>query len=199
MVVNWEQSYREKDTPWDLGGAAPPLISLLKKEGVNLLTGQTVLVPGCGYGHDAEALRRVGLEVTGLDLAPTALKSANQLYGDAVRWLEGDFLDASMVPEHSVDMIFEHTCFCAIEPEQRSDYVKSAKHWLAPGGFLLGVFFTDPPPREDGASGPPFGVSLDELRGLFGESFTIRREQSPDRSHPDRLGREVIIEMVRNT
>ena len=61
--------------------------------------------------------------------------------------------------------------------------MKSAKHWLVPGGFLLGVFFTDPPPREDGASGPPFGVSLDELRGLFGESFTIRREQSPDRSH----------------
>ena len=84
MAVNWEQSYRDQDTPWDLGGAAPPLISLLKKEGVNLLTGQTVLVPGCGYGHDAEALRRVGLEVTGLDLAPTALKSANQLYGDAV-------------------------------------------------------------------------------------------------------------------
>ena len=126
-------------------------------------------------------------------------QALSQLYGDAVRWLEGDFLDASMVPEHSVDMIFEHTCFCAIEPEQRSNYVKSAKHWLVPGGFLLGVFFTDPPPRKDGASGPPFGVSLDELRGLFGESFTITREQSPDRSHPDRLGREVIIEMVRNT
>ena len=199
MAVNWEQSYREKDTPWDLGGAAPPLTSLLKKEGTDFLKGQTALVPGCGYGHDAEALRRVGLQVTGLDLAPTALKSAEERYGDAVRWLEGDFLDATIVPEHSVDMIFEHTCFCAIQPEQRSDYVKSAKDWLAPGGFLLGVFFTDPPSREDGKSGPPFGVSLDELHGLFGESFTITRERSPDRSHPDRLGREVIIEMVRNT
>ncbi len=197
--MNWEQSYQEQDTPWDLGEASPPLIAVLNNEEIKLSVGQTALVPGCGYGHDAEALRRVGLEVTGLDLAPTALKSAEKLYGESVRWIEGDFLDTSMVQEHSVDMIFEHTCFCAIEPEQRRNYVESAKQWLVPGGFLLGVFFTDPPPREDGALGPPFGVSLEELRGLFGESFTITRARSPDRSHPDRLGREVIVEMVRNT
>ena len=199
MAVNWEQSYREQDTPWDLGEASPPLIEVLNSGEIKLPMGETALVPGCGYGHDAEALRRFGLEVTGLDLAPTALKAAEKLYGEAIRWMEGDFLDTSVTPENSVDMIFEHTCFCAINPEQRRNYVTSAKHWLAPGGFLLGVFFTDPPPREDGAAGPPFGVSLDELHGLFGESFTITRSRSPDRSHPDRLGREVIIEMIRNS
>ncbi|MEZ4466721.1 MAG: methyltransferase domain-containing protein [bacterium] len=35
-----------------------------------------VLVPGCGRGHDVEALARAGLQVTGLDLSPTALALA---------------------------------------------------------------------------------------------------------------------------
>ena len=196
--MDWEQSYLEKNTPWDLGEPAPPLISLLENDDRSLFASSTVLVPGCGYGHDAEAWRRFGLEVTGLDVSPTALKSARNLYGNSIRWMEGDFLDTSLVPKHSIDMIFENTCFCAIDPEQRRNYVQSAKHWLVPGGKFLGLFFTDPPPREDGGAGPPFGMDLQELRGLFGEVFTITSERSPDRSHPDRLGREVIIEMVRN-
>ena len=144
----------------------------------------------------------MGCDAVGVDLAETALSRA-RAYKDpergSVNYLLADILDPSNgIREASFDYVFEHTCFCAIDPEQRRNYVQSAKHWLVPGGKFLGLFFTDPPPREDGGAGPPFGMDLQELRGLFGEVFTITSERSPDRSHPDRLGREVIIEMVRN-
>lgn len=196
--MNWEQSYLEENVPWDLGEPAPPLVSLLENDELSLQASSTVLVPGCGYGHDAEAWQASGFEVTGLDLSSTALKFAQKLYGNSVRWVEGNFLDPSLVLEHSADLIFEHTCFCAIDPEQRRSYVQSTKQWLVPGGVFLGLFYMDPPSRDDGEPGPPFGTSLDELRALFGEAFTITRERSPDHSHPDRLGCEMLIEMVRN-
>ena len=195
--MNWEGAYREGDTPWNIGEPAPPLMSLLETMDVSHANQATVLVPGCGLGHDADAWRRAGYKVTGLDISSTALNLAEKLYGNAIRWVKSDFLEEQDVLEDRVDIIFEHTCFCAIDPEKRGAYVQSASKWLVPGGLFIGIFFTDPPPRDDGESGPPFGSDLKDLRSIFGASFKIRRELSPDRSHPDRLGREVIIEMVR--
>ncbi|MEZ4469768.1 MAG: methyltransferase domain-containing protein [bacterium] len=68
-----DERYQRGDTPWDLGGPSPVVQRLAR----DLLTpGMRVLVPGCGRGHDVEALARAGLQVTGLDLSPTALALA---------------------------------------------------------------------------------------------------------------------------
>ena len=196
--MDWEKCYQEAKHPWDLGEPAPPLMSFLEKKQLSFLPHDSALVPGCGFGHDAEALRKAGLEVTGLDISPTALEIAENLHGKKVKWQQGDFLDPQQAPKTPVDLIFEHTCFCAIDPDLRSSYVRSVRRWLVPFGRFVGIFFTDPPPREDGESGPPYRTTIAEVHRLFGQFFKISKELSPDRSHPDRLGREVIIGMVRN-
>ncbi len=110
--MDWEQSYLEKNTPWDLGEPAPPLISLLENDDRSLFASSTVLVPGCGYGHDAEAWRRFGLEVTGLDVSPTALKSARNVRAQ-IPWqktacqLEIEILRRSRQPEEAEDVLWD--------------------------------------------------------------------------------------------
>ncbi len=197
--MDWEKSYRERDAPWDLGGPAPPLVGLLEGKTIERLGAGRVLVPGCGVGHDAFAWQEAGMEVVGLDISPSALAQARERYGDGVTWLEGDFLDDSLATHSPVDLLFEHTCFCAIDPSLRPLYVQSAVRWLVPGGRLVGIFFLDPPERNDGEPGPPYRTEMKELRQLFTKFFRIAAESSPDRSHPDRVGREVLIEMVRNS
>jgi thiopurine S-methyltransferase len=48
--------------------------------------------------------------------------------------------------------VVEHTCFCAIAPEQRPAYLEQIHHLLQPGGWLLGLFWCHSRP-----GGPPYG------------------------------------------
>lgn len=195
--MDWEKSYRERDTPWDLGEPAPPLVDLLERRKIEHLGVGRVLVPGCGAGHDADAWQKAGMEVVGLDISPSALAVARERYGDGVTWLEGDFFDDALAAHYPVDLLFEHTCFCAIHPSLRPSYVEAAIRWLVPGGRLVGIFFLDPPEQNDREFGPPYRTDMKELRQLFTKFFRIAGESSPDRSHSDRVGCEVLIEMIR--
>lgn len=197
LIMNWEENYVVGDTPWDLGEPAPPLVELLETRPAGIWGEGGVLVPGCGRGHDAAALQESGRRVIGLDVALSALAGAEGLYGKRVSWLTGDFFDGTLAEENRVGAIFEHTCFCAIPPERRADYVQASLRWLKPEGRLVGIFFLDPPGRSDEEAGPPFGAEKEEIRDLFGAGFEILRESLPERSHPERRGREWVVEMIR--
>jgi methyl halide transferase len=49
----WEDLYQKGDTQWEKGEASPGLVDFLC-ERPDLPKG-TVLVPGCGFGHDVRA------------------------------------------------------------------------------------------------------------------------------------------------
>jgi hypothetical protein len=65
---------------------------------------------------------------------------------------------------------FEHTCFCAIDPDRRGDYVRRVTTLLKPGGHLLAIFFLDPDNDEDG---PPYGCSLKSWTPCFRPAFGL--------------------------
>ena len=87
------------------------------------------------------------------------------------------------------DWVFEHTCFCAIQPAQRHAYVEGVATALKPTGHLLAVFYLDPG-NDSPDEGPPFGVSVAELDRLFLPRFTLLREWLPEHAYPGREGRE---------
>ena len=176
--VDWEDLYSRHDTPWDRGAAHPALQDWLDQHNL----GGTVLVPGCGRGHDVREIARRGATVTGLDIAPSAIAEAGKfpLCGNEQYYL-GDFFRPSS--PRTYDWIFEHTCFCAIDPSNRPEYVAAASQWLRPGGHLLAIFFLDP----DTETGPPFGCTRGELDELFRQDFELLNDQN---SFPTFLGRE---------
>lgn len=186
--IDWDARYVAGDTPWDKGGAHPALVARLKEIPI---TGR-VLVPGCGAGHDVRAIAAQGAEsVLGLDVSPTALsrarsfpKAGNECYQ------EGDFLAGNAVPAVSFDVLFEHTCLCAIPPERRADYVRAAATALRDGGLLLAVFFTNPENPEPHS--PPFRCDLDEMRLLFSEDFEMLETSTAIPTYSEREGRETL-------
>jgi SAM-dependent methyltransferase len=149
-----------------------------------------VLVPGCGTGHDVRALARRGLEVVGLDLASLALDRARA--HDEIGEESYQLGDLFHVPERwhgHFDGVFEHTCFCAIDPSRRADYVAAVAEVLKPGGRLLAVFFVNP---DTDGEGPPFGCTSAELDGLFGGRFRLLEEHWEIPTYPERSGRELL-------
>lgn len=156
-----------------------------------------VLVPGCGAGHDVRALAAdPAAEVVGLDLAPSA-KSRAESFPKVGKesYITGDFLAGTAIAAGSFDAVFEHTCFCAIPPASRSDYVRAVSEALRPGGLFLAVFYRNP--SHGGAGEPPFGCSMDEVDGFFGGNFVLLEERRNIPTFEGREDREVLRLMRR--
>ena len=200
MQPDWDERYRIGDTPWDKGEASPALVAWLRDH-PGVMTGR-VLVPGCGTGHDVRAIAAAEptAEPIGLDLAPTAIRACRQRpLVAAEQYVEGDLFNLPAILQGSCDWVWEHTCFCAIDPARRDDYVKAVAAALKPGGRLLGIFFLDPYHDDhQPGGGPPHGCTVDELsRRLTAERFVIESAVPPADCYPERAGRELLVLGVR--
>jgi thiopurine S-methyltransferase len=188
----WDQRYREGRDGWELGAPAPPLDVFLREDPRRPLPPGEVLVPGCGRGHEAALLAELGFEAIGLDLSGEAQQEARRLHGPdrpGLRWLQADLLDAAALrsaglADDSLQGVVEHTCFCAIDPSRRSDYLAAVTRLLAPGGWLLGLFWCHTLP-----GGPPFGSDPQQLADQLRRSGLIPLLWEPARgSRAERSG-----------
>ncbi|MFA7344341.1 MAG: methyltransferase domain-containing protein [Terrimicrobiaceae bacterium] len=185
---DWEACYQAGETPWDKGRAHPALLDWLSR---NHLVG-LVLVPGSGVGHDVRAIASDPMtHVVGLDLAPSA-KAAAERFPKAGNetYLTGDFLSGFPLAPGSFDAVFEHTCFCAIPPDRRTDYARAISKSLKPGGLFLAIFYRNPSHRAE--PGPPFGCSMKEVDALFGKEFLLLEERTKIPTFEGREDREVL-------
>ncbi len=190
--TDWDDLYERRETPWEKGKPHPALVDFLAENGP--LAGE-ICVPGCGSGHDVRALSAAQNHVLGIDLATRAITKAKSRPRIAnEEYLLGDLFALPAKFDHHFDWVFEHTCFCAIAPGTRQDYVDTVVRLLKPEGKLLAIFFPNPDHDEPG---PPYGVSLDELEKFFGPHFALEREWIPQLTHPGREGRELMRVLVR--
>lgn len=184
----WEQRYQEKTTRWDLGQAAPAFVSLLNSQ-ETLTPGRTAVL-GCGRGYDALLFAEHGFEVVGFDFAPSAIAEATSLVqaaGSTAKFLQRDIFDLATEFPQDFDYVVEHTCFCAIPPERRPEYVQLVRSLLRPKGELIALFFTHNRP-----GGPPFGSTPTEIVQYFEADFEIFSLESVANSVPSRQGEEHI-------
>ncbi len=178
----WEDLYQKGETGWDKGEPSPGLVDFLELRAP--MPGR-VLIPGCGKGHDVVAWGKAGFDAVGFDIAPSAVgigKGREDLKGLKIDFKQGDFLRDPVFEEF--DLIFEHTLFCAIQPEERELYEQAVARCLKPGGFFVSVHYMIP--DEDG---PPFGTTRDEVVERFEKFLRLEDEWEP-RSYPNRKGLE---------
>ncbi len=184
----WEQRYQEKTTRWDLGKASPPLVRLLNSPELTLKRGR-IAVLGCGRGYDAMLFADRGFDTIGFDFAPLAITEAitlAQTTSNSAQFLQRDIFNLADEFSSYFDYVIEHTCFCAIEPKQRPNYVQIVQQILQPHGELIGVFFT-----HDRTGGPPFGVTLTQIKQYFEpKKFEIISLVPVINSVPERQGEE---------
>jgi SAM-dependent methyltransferase len=191
-VPDWNERYLNDDSPWDKGAAAPALGEILDKG--YFPKGVEVLVPGCGLGHDARAIVSAGYRATGMDIAPLAVQKARAMTEDIAgevhaEFVQGDLFDPSLAEKKRYDAIWEHTCFCAILPEQRDAYVEAAYRLLKPRGVLVGVFFA----FGEEEAGPPYKTNVKALHRQFEKHFTLEWERRPELFFPSREGIEWLM------
>lgn len=188
----WDERYRIGSTGWDLGEANSGLVDAVAQR---LTSSSRVLIPGAGRAYEARALWTRGhREVFVLDWSATAIEEVRAATSAEQVGLTQQQLDARLLVgdffthRGRYDVLVEQTFFCAIAPARRGEYVRQAAELLKPGGRWIGLLFD----RHFPNAGPPFGGSLAEYRGLFGEAFEIETLAPSQISVPPRRGSEAF-------
>ena len=186
----WERCYQSGEMGWDLGEATPIFDNWIE----NYRTALNICVLGAGNGWDAINFAQRGHAVTAVDFAESAVKNMqdtakqNNLEID-IRHM--NIFDLKEIYTNYFDVVLEYTCFCAINPSKRRDYLDMARHILKSQGELVGLLFPIDKAPEDG--GPPFAVQLEPTIKLISEYFFLIKREIPSLSIKPRLGREVFV------
>ncbi len=194
----WTEIYQREEEPgWNLHQPAPALADMLPRL---KLPKSRVLVLGCGEGQDASLFANAGHVVTAVDFSEEALRRARALWSEGstsekatpatakIRWEQADALEDQPQWHGAFDLIFEHTCYCAINPSLRQTLVKNWRRYLAPQGQILGVFFC-----MDRPQGPPFGGTEWELRQRLKKDFQFLFWGRWKNSIQTRQGKELFV------
>ena len=183
----WNQRYIDNNTKWDLGAPTPILSHYLQ---TNHTEGKACVL-GCGNGHDAIELSKWNLDVYAVDFSIHAINNLKEkLNGDeSINLLHRDIFSLSKDYVNTFDIMFEYTCYCAIDPNRRENYFDMVHKVLKKGGKLLGIFI---PLDKDmyNEEGPPFGVSVNEILALIKERFNVLENSFSPLSIDKRAGRE---------
>ena len=186
--MDWEQSYQKSEVFWDKGAPAPAIKQYLARQA---LRGRA-LVPGCGRGHEVALAVAHGLDAMGLDIAPTGVAEARELYPQlAERFVTGNLFDPPADLRGAFDVVLEHTCMSALPPTMRTDYRRGIDLTLRRGGLLIGVWFINPA-LDPGETGPPYPFSVADLTALFAVGYEVVDDYVPEVAFGGREGRERV-------
>lgn len=183
----WQQRYDEQTTGWDIGRISDPLKAYIDQLEDN---GLRILIPGCGFGHEARYLAEKGFtRVNVIDLVDAAIQPLRTSC-PTVNCITGDFFALDQAA--AFDLILEQTLFCAIDPTLRSRYIEQVAYLLQPGGKYAGVLFD-----RDFEGGPPFGGNSTEYAQYLQPHFSSFSLTPCYNSIPQRSGTEVFVKAVK--
>jgi SAM-dependent methyltransferase len=169
--VDYDQLYRGEEVfpgvvvkrpPWDIGR---PQTLLVEFERAGRITGE-VLDIGCGPGDTAVYLAGLGYQVTGLDVAPTAIEQARARaseQGVSARFEVADAVSLDRF-EGRFDTVVSSALLHCLDPEQRRTHVDALARAITPGGRLIQFCFIE---TDHAQSYAPFPISEMELRATF--------------------------------
>jgi len=191
----WEKSYRNGDMGWDLGKPTPIFDNWIQFQTDSL----SICILGAGNGWDAINFAKKGHNVTAVDFAKSAIDNMHasaQDNGVQIKLIHSNIFNLSKLFNHTFDIVLEYTCFCAINPARRMDYVRMTNQILKPDGKLVALLF--PIDKDINDDGPPFVVDLDSTISLFSKYFIVDTKEIPSLSIEQRNGREVFVIFKKN-
>jgi SAM-dependent methyltransferase len=126
--------------------------------------------------------------VTAIDIAPSAIATAQAISapGLEIDYRVQDLFDMPRGPDR-FDLVVEHCCYCAIDPQRRDAYIDAVADVLVPGGQLVGLFYAHGRP-----GGPPFTVDEPSLRESFARRFVVDALALTPDSVLTRMGEELL-------
>jgi len=134
----WDERYSKEAAIW---GALPSRTvvkadKIFREHGV-----ETIIIPGCGYGRNANYFEQKGYAVTGIDMSERAIIMARRL-NPRVEFIRGSFFDIDFA-EGSFDAGYCHNFLQYLLEPERKLFTKRIFDHLRGGGFLYAAVFSE--------------------------------------------------------
>lgn len=129
----WEQSFIEKQEMW---GFEPSNSAIITKDFFVEKSVKNMLVPGIGYGRNAQVFIDAGIEVTGIEISKTAIKMAKKHYGNAMTIYHGSVTEMPF-DNRLYDGIFCYALIHLLEGDERQKLIRDCYNQLSDNGYMV--------------------------------------------------------------
>ena len=129
----WEASFVDKQEMW---GLEPSRSAVLARDFFVENAVKNVLIPGIGYGRNAQIFRDAGITVTGIEISKTAIALARKHYGTDMAIHHGSVANMPF-DTHRHDGIFCQALIHLLDGDKRKKLIRDCHDQLAAGGYMV--------------------------------------------------------------
>lgn len=129
----WETAFGEKQEMW---GFEPAKSAVVIKDFFVQKNIKNLLIPGIGYGRNAQIFKENGIEVTGIEISKTAIDMARKHYGSDMVIHHGSVTDMPF-DDTIYEGIFCYALIHLLDKAERDKLIRDCYDQLADGGYMV--------------------------------------------------------------
>eukprot|EP01012_Entosiphon_sulcatum_P060502 TRINITY_DN85503_c0_g1_i1.p1 TRINITY_DN85503_c0_g1~~TRINITY_DN85503_c0_g1_i1.p1 ORF type:complete len:191 (-),score=24.32 TRINITY_DN85503_c0_g1_i1:99-671(-) len=117
-------------------GLDPALSAVLTKDFFLQQSIKNILIPGIGYGRNAQIFRDNGITVTGIEISNTAIEMAKKHFGEDILIYHGSVTDMPF-DKNVYDGIFCYALIHLLDSEERKKLISDCHNQLSDNGYMV--------------------------------------------------------------
>lgn len=129
----WESAFGEKQEMW---GFEPAKSAVLTKDFFVEKSVKNILIPGIGYGRNAQVFKENGMTVTGIEISKTAIEMAKKHYGTDMVIHHGSVTDMPF-DKNQYDGIFCYALIHLLGSSEREKLIRDCYDQLQENGYMV--------------------------------------------------------------
>src|ERR1700744_5587504 len=129
----WESSFVEKKEMW---GFEPSRSAVLTKDFFVYKSVKNILIPGIGYGRNAQIFKDAGIAVTGIEISKTAIEMAQKHYGAGMTIYHGSVTDMPF-DKFQYEGIFCYALVHLLNSNERKKLIHDCYDQLTENGYMV--------------------------------------------------------------
>lgn len=133
MAEFWEEAFKDKKEMW---GLEPAKSTVLTKDFFIEQGVRNVLIPGIGYGRNANIFIENRIAVTGIEISQTAIDLAKKHFGDKLSIFHGSVTEMPF-EDNTYDGIFCYGLIYLLDEDERAKLIQDCFNQLKENGFMV--------------------------------------------------------------
>lgn len=129
----WESAFTNKQEMW---GFEPSKSAMLTKDFFVQKSLKNILIPGIGYGRNAQIFKDNGMTVTGIEISKTAIELARKHYGTDIIIHHGSVTDMPF-DQYKYDGIFCYALIHLLDTHARAKLIADCYRQLSDQGYMV--------------------------------------------------------------
>ena len=133
MTEFWEEAFKAKQEMWGLNPAKSTVIT---KDFFVEQKVKSILIPGIGYGRNAQIFRDNGMTVAGIEISATAIEIGKKHFGNEMKIYHGSVTDMPF-DNNLYDGIYCYGLIYLLDKAERAKLIQDCYNQLTENGFMV--------------------------------------------------------------